>query len=200
MKDDLLLLPGYKLYEYLIVIEPNEELREKIKDVKNDFVEKYDAAAQVFGKPQMAVLKFSQLKLMEKRIVSRLQNAAMTLPPLQIKLKDFGSYPTHSIFIKTESKGPLKLLQKQLKTMQTLFKTKETKPHFFDEIHFTVAQNLLPWQYEKGWIEYGQKHFTGSFLADNMHLLCRPEGTKKYTTLQTFQFLNKQVEVQASLF
>ena len=43
-------IPGYKIYEYLLVLNPHEELRNKIMQVKNDFYEKYKAENARWGK------------------------------------------------------------------------------------------------------------------------------------------------------
>jgi hypothetical protein len=50
---------------------------------------------------------------------------------------------------------------------------KEHKPYFVEEPNLLIARNLLPWQYEKAWLEYSNKHFTGRFIADGMLLLRR---------------------------
>ena len=42
---------------------------------------------------------------------------------------------------------------------------KDNKPHFMNDPHLTVARKLLPWQYEKGWLDYSHRHFTGRFIA-----------------------------------
>ena len=34
-------IPGYKIYEYLLVLNPHEELRNKINKVKQEFYETY---------------------------------------------------------------------------------------------------------------------------------------------------------------
>ncbi|HEX5654987.1 MAG TPA: hypothetical protein VFX58_18050, partial [Chitinophagaceae bacterium] len=58
-----------------------------------------------------------------------------------------------------------------------------------------------PWQYEKAWLEYSHKHFTGRFIADSMILLKRPEGEMKYSTVRRFQFENLPVTTrQGELF
>ncbi len=36
-------IPGYKYNEYLLILNPHEELRNKIIQVKKDFYEKYKA-------------------------------------------------------------------------------------------------------------------------------------------------------------
>ena len=69
------------------------------------------------------------------------------------------------------------------------------------EPHLAIARRLLPWQYEKGWLEYSHKHFTGRFIADALLLLKRPIGELKYAIAQRFEFQNLQVStVQGELF
>jgi hypothetical protein len=60
---------------------------------------------------------------------------------------------------------------------------------------------LKPWQYEKGWLEYSNKNFTGRFIADAMLLLRRPVGEMKYKTVRRFDFQNLPVATkQGELF
>ena len=110
--------------------------------------------------------------MMEERIVNRLKTIAMGYHPFKVELKDYGSFPSHTIFINIESKQQVQNLVKELRPAQRLMTlNKENKPHFIDDPHLTVARKLLPWQYEKGWLEYSHRHFTGRFIADGMLLI-----------------------------
>ncbi|MFI5187683.1 MAG: hypothetical protein ACHQF0_13210, partial [Chitinophagales bacterium] len=67
--------------------------------------------------------------------------------------------------------------------------------------HIPIARKLLPWQYEKGWLEYSAKHFTGKFIADGMLLLKRALDDMKYRIVEKFQFQNLPVTTkQGALF
>ena len=78
---------------------------------------------------------------------------------------------------------------------------KDNKPHFIDDPHITIARKLLPWQYEKGWLDYSHRHFTGRFIADAMLLLKRRVGNKAYQIVQRFEFMNLPVTTkQGDLF
>ena len=201
MKTDILSLPGYKMCEYLLVLQPHEELWNKVVAIKKEFAAKFEAPSAEWGKPQITLVKFSQLQMMEERIANRLKMIAMAMPAFKVELKDFGSFPTHTIYINVETKVAIQMLVKHLKTAQSLMKTKEVKPHFMENFHLTVARQLLPWQYEKGWLEYSHRHFTGRFIAGNMLLLRRPEGVKGYQTVQKFEFMNMPVvTTQGALF
>jgi len=126
------------------------------------------------GKPNLTILRFTQMALMEERITQRLRTIAMGYCPFKVELKDFGSLPTHSIFIQVTSKLPIRALVKEIRDLQRLMKLdKEHKPYFVEEPNLLIARNLLPWQYEKAWLEYSNKSFTGRFIADGMLLLRR---------------------------
>jgi 2'-5' RNA ligase len=197
------LLPGYHIYEYLIVLNPHEELRNKIMAVKKEFYEKYQAETARWGKPHITLVNFVQYEMMEDRIVNHLKTIAMGFHPIKIELKDYGSFPSHTIYINISSKLPIQSLAKQIRTeAQRLMKLNEdNKPHFILEPHLTIARRLLPWQYEKGWLEYSHKHFTGRFIADGMLLLKRPAGELKYEIVKRFEFENLPVGTkQGDLF
>lgn len=202
-------IPGYRVYEYLLVLSPHEELWNRIMKTKQEFAEKYKTDNAGRGNPYITLVTFSQYAMMEERIISRLQNIAMGFPPYKVELKDFGSFPSHTIYINVTSKLPVQNLVKTIRTeSQRLMKLdNDNKPHFILEPHLTIARKLKPWQYEKGWLEYSSKHFTGRFIANGMILLKRlnvesPEGHKmKYQTAATFEFQNLPVATkQGELF
>lgn len=196
-------IPGYRVYEYLLVLNPHEELRNRIMQVKKDFYDTYKASTAMGGKPHVSLVTFTQYGMMEERIIHRLRTIAMGFPPFKVELKDFGSFPSHTIYINITSKVPVQNLIKQIRTeSQRLMKLNDdNKPHFIMEPHLTIARKLQPWQYEKGWLEYSHKHFTGRFIADSMVLLKRPEGELKYQVVQRFDFQNLPVMTkQGELF
>ena len=140
--------------EYQLILNPHEELSNKIRQIRAAFAEAYDAPSAQAGKPNLTLLRFTQLTLMEERIVQRLRTIAMGYCPFKVELKDFGSLPTHSIFIQVTSKLPIRALVKEIRDVQRLMKLdKDHKPHFIDEPNLLIARNLLPWQYEKSWLE-----------------------------------------------
>lgn len=203
MKDLSNTIPGYRVYEYLLVLNPHEELRNKITAIKTDFYNTYRAETAKWGKPHLTLVNFLQYGLIEDRIINRLKMIAMGYHPVKIELKDYGSFPAHTIYINVTSKMPIQNLVKQIRTeAQRLMKLNEdNKPHFILEPHLTIARRLLPWQYEKSWLEYSHKHFTAKFIADAMLLLKRPVGELKYQIVQRFEFQNLPVNTtQGELF
>ena len=203
MKTIINTIPGYRIYEYLVVLNPHKELWEKIMKVKGEFAEEYKSDYARWGKPQVTLVNFVQYGLMEDRIVNRLNTIAMGQYPFKVELKDFGSFPSHTIYINVATKVPVQDLIKTIRAeTQRLMKLNEdNKPHFIMEPHITTARKLQPWQYEKGWLEYSNKNFTGRFIADGMLLLRRPVGEMKYQIVKRFEFQNLPVVTkQGELF
>lgn len=203
MKTLINTIPGYRVYEYLLVLSPHEELWNRIMKVKEDFSEKYKSDHARWGKPHITLVNFVQYEMMEERILNHLQVIAMGTTPFKIELRDFGSFPSHTIYINVLSKVPVQSLIKTIRSeTQKLMKLNDdNKPHFIMEPHLTIARKLQPWQYEKGWLEYSHKNFTGRFIADSMVLLRRPVGELKYQTAKRFEFQNMPVMTkQGELF
>lgn len=195
-------MPGYRVHEYLLVINPNEELRQQIQAIKNEFAKKYNASLASGTKPHVSLVKFSAYEMTEAKIINRFGMIGMGIQPFKIELRDFGSYPTHTIYINMVTKVAVQELVRDLKQAQSLLTlSKDEKPHFIEETHLTICRKLKPWQYEKAWLEYSHRHFSGRFIADSMVLLKRAEGEKGYQPIMRFEFKGEPVLAkQGNLF
>lgn len=203
MEKNLQQLPGYQVNEYKLILAPHEELARQIRDVKIAFTEKFAVEYPGTNIPQVLLASFKQILAAEERIKNRLHIVAMANPAFKVELKDFGSFPSHTIFINVTSKLPIGGLIKKIKTnTQRLMKLDaDNNPYFPTDSHITIGLKLKPWQYEKAWLEYSHKHFAGRFIADHMLLLSRREGEFKYKVIESFRFENMPVDIkQGELF
>lgn len=193
---------GYGINEYLLILQPNEELENKIREIKESFADKYKMEQARWGRPHITLVRFVQYDMMEQRLLSRLRTIAMGSPAIRIELKDYGSFPSHTIYVNVVSKVPIQSLVKTVRSeAQRLMKLETEKPHFIMEPHISIARKLAPWQYEKGWLEYSHRQFTGRFIADAMLLLKRRQGDKAYQIVERLAFQNLPVlSVQGQLF
>ncbi|HEY0433193.1 MAG TPA: 2'-5' RNA ligase family protein [Chitinophagaceae bacterium] len=195
-------MPGYRVYEYLLVLDPHEELRQKITDVRENFKKTFHNTVTM-SRPHITLVNFLQYEMMEERLLNRLRTVAMGFLPVKIELKDFGSYPSHTIYINVTSKVPIQALVKNIRMeAQRLMQLNEdNKPHFIMEPNVPVARRLVPWQYEKGWLEFSEKHFSGRFIADGMLLIKRRLDDIGYQVVEKFAFQNLPVTTrQGQLF
>lgn len=185
-------MPGYRYGEYLLVLNPHEDLRSKILNIKKEFSVNHQVPA-LGGKPHITLAKFTVWDMMEEKIINRLKVIAMGTPPFKVALKDYGSFPSHTIYINITTKVPVYNLVKELRTVKRIMKSPEYEPYFITEPHLTIARKLKPAQYEKAWLEYAHRSFTGGFIADGMLLLKRRPEEKAYQIVQRFDFMNLPV-------
>jgi 2'-5' RNA ligase len=196
-------MPGYRINEYLLVMNPPDVLWNKIVDIKKEFADKYKNEIARFTKPHITLINWVSLELMEERMMQRLQNISMGITPFKVELKDYGSFPSHTIFINVISKVPIQSLVREMKQTQKLMTlNRENKPHFIETPHISICRKLKPWQYEEGWLEFSHRQFTGRFIADNMLLLKRRAGEKSaFQIAKRFEFQNLPVTTkQGNLF
>lgn len=192
----------YPVNQYLVVLEPHAALCSEIKAMKDAFGKKFECPESVSGKPGVTVLRFQQYEMLEKRIIHRMQLAADSQAEFMTELEGFGSLPTHSIFICVSSQARLATLVTSFRPMLAdLTIDKERKPHFIANPHITFARKLLPWQYEKGWLEMSNTHFMGRFLCNRFSLLRKREGEEQFRTAATFTMHGrKEIITQGELF
>lgn len=193
-------MPGYRIAEYQLILNPHEDLRNRIITLKKELANKCDLPVHN-SKPHVTLARFKVWELMETKLVNHLKAIAMGLPPVKIHLKDYGNFPSHTIYINIESRLAIANLVKQLKDARRLMKSPENEPHFINEPFIPLAQRMPSEIFDKAAIEYAHRHFTGSFIASEMLLLKRREGDYAFQIVEHLQFMNLPVSVkQGDLF
>jgi len=201
MEATITTMPGYRVHEYLLVLNPHEELKRRINAVQKEFSEEFKTTTKPGA--SLSLVRFANYEMMEQRIINKLNTIALGHPPFKIELKDFKSFPSHTIYIDAVSKLPIQNLVKEIRreTQRLMKLDDDNKPYFILEPHIIVARQLKPWQYEKGWLKYSHKHFTGKFIADGMTLLRKEESSTTWHLLQRFNFRNMPIATkQGELF
>lgn len=181
-------LPGHRVYEYLLVIDPHEELRQKIEKNRQGLMEKYHLHQPPAGRPHVSLVRFTAIQMMEEKVIQRLQLLAMAEKPFVVELQDYGSYPMHAIFIKIANQPRVLQLIKSLKQARRLMKAAGDDPHFLLDPNIALAGRIPKEKYLEAMKEYLHKKFTGRFVADAMLLLRRPANEKRYQIVRRFEF------------
>ena len=200
----------YPYNEYSLVLKPNASVNEKIQNIKEAFIKNYKISSAKYSDPNINLVTFVQFEEMEARLLNRLHTIALGYRSFKVDLKNYGSLPSHTIFINIESKQQIRNLVKELTQARALLTlNQQHKPHFLDDHHLTIARGLLPWQYEQGWKEYIHKDFSAHFFAESMLLLKRPvtvyperyQVLGKYQLARQFSFMNLPIAIkQGNLF
>lgn len=200
-EEDIMKMPGYQYYEYMLVLQPHEELRNKISTARKDFSDAYQSISATGGKPNVLIAKFTVWQMMEEKILNRLKVIGMGFAPFKAQIKDYGSFPSHTIYLNFTTVIPVRTLVSEIKKIKRLLKSPDHDPFFTTDPYIPIARKIKSSDYDEAWKEYSTKNFTGSFIAESMLLLKRREGEKSYQVLQRLEFMNLPVITrQGSLF
>jgi 2'-5' RNA ligase len=187
---------GYPVFEYLLIIKPPEDILVEIQKIKENFAKEYQHHFAAKTSPHITIAMFGQYESKEKAIINKLKELVGQLSEFKIELNGFRSYPSHTIYIDVKSKALIMNAVNKIKQGRLLMKMNNSdKPFFTNDPHLSIARKLLPFQYEKAWVEYEHKNFVNSFLANEMILLKRPVGGS-FIQVATFPFKNLPIGVQ----
>ena len=187
-------IADYAISEYRLVIAPHALLAQEINAIKKKFASTYDCSSALSNQlPNILLARFEQFEVTEKRILHRLELLAAAHPAFMVELNGFGSEPTHTIYINLGTKTQIISLVKSFRSIQSLLTMdKDHKPHFITEPTVTIANKLLPWQYEKGWLELQHTHFSGMFLVNQLIMLRKRKNGNAFEIIKKFSFLNEK--------
>ncbi|MEJ0106588.1 MAG: hypothetical protein WDO19_30360 [Bacteroidota bacterium] len=71
MKQTGIVMPGYRMNDYIVILNPPAELSNKIRVIREDFNKEYRVPSTP-GKPNLLLCSFTQLTMMEDRIIRNL--------------------------------------------------------------------------------------------------------------------------------
>lgn len=197
------ILPGYEVYEYFLIISLPVVLQEEILGLRKKFHAAFHTNHSIKGRPSLALAHFLQYEAVQEKVLNLFKTIAALCPPLDISFQNFGSFPTHSIFVRVNEISGIHQLAKEirLKAKRNLQVNSQTKPMIMQEPHVGIVRKLTPEIYEQSWSKYRDALFKAGFRANEMILLRRPPGLKSWQMIERFEFLNKSLPVtQGTLF
>ncbi|SKB27838.1 2'-5' RNA ligase [Parapedobacter luteus] len=194
---------GYRLCEYLLIIEPTDQAKKQIQAFKQYFIKCHRYQNAIVSKGHITLARFLQYEHREQRIVQKLQQLADCTQPFQVELQNFGSFG-HTLFIDIKSADPiLQVVAMHRHELRPLINgPKHVAPYFATKPHITIARNLTPSQNEAIWPIWERTRYNETFSAKNMVLLKRIAGIRSpYTIVRKFDFLGLlPAVVQGKLF
>jgi hypothetical protein len=196
-----LVMPGYRIAEYRLIIPLSEALQQTIMQVRKDLHDRYRIPIPFELKPSLTILHCHAYEGMEAKLIERMQQVATRNSCFKVELQNFAAHPSHTIYIHVATCSPFNELCKELKVVRSLTKVPEHDPHFINEPHLLIAQKLKPFQFTRIWMDCEHTQFTGRFMANSMVLLKRSVAGNQYEEVRQFEFASLAHSVkQGTLF
>jgi hypothetical protein len=184
---------GHKVNDYRIIIRPSEPVRERLALVKSKLKEHYELAPDQLGQSHILLAAFKQYDGFEEKLVRRLQHAAAGLSPFKLSLYNVVSEPTHRVALEVPLHFHMQELIKEIRRHQWIMHIPMQQPFVTTHPSIVLAHTLTPSQFNSLWPRLQQRHFTASFIVDDLLLLRRRRGEKAWQILERLPLQNMPV-------
>lgn len=160
--------------EYLLVIQPDDEVYSKVSKEKQCFYEQYRQKVSIKTKPHITVANFMAREEMEETLIRWIQRIGLQHGSFPVTLNNYSGFPPHTVYLRVQDHQPFKRLATQLEVIDTYVRSNGCPPVYLcNRPHMTIARRLPEKVYEKAMVDYSQKTFVETFAACELTLLKR---------------------------
>lgn len=159
---------------YFIALIPHIELRERIKALKAEMKERFNAAHALRSPAHITLqMPFKSSGKDEPYLINALQEFAAYQKRFMVRLSGFDCFSPKVIFVKAIDHEPIIAVHTQLKKVLTdkmEFKENEITQNSYP--HMTIASRDLSVEaFNEAWVEFEKREFEASFLTKSLFLL-----------------------------
>lgn len=177
---------------YLIALVPPEDLCDKVRNLKFEMKERFDASHALKAPAHITLqMPFRRDEASEETLIPALENFAADQNIFDIHINGFDSFPQRVLFLKIEEHAPIANLHADLQHYlknELNFSENELMNRFHP--HMTIAtRDLSKKMFNKAWPEYRDRKFKASFTANSLHLL--KHNGKNWDLFREFEFGNR---------
>ncbi len=165
---------------YFIASVPPSPYFEEVLKFKNHFKTKYQSKAALNSPPHITLhMPFEWKVKAQEKLISSLETFFKVEAPVEVTLKNFGSFSSRVIFVNVINSESLDAMQKRLtqhcKRTLNLFNADYQDRPF--HAHMTVAfRDLKKQAFELAWQEFKTKTFEGHYATNQISLLKHVDG------------------------
>jgi 2'-5' RNA ligase len=179
----------YGLYEYLLVVNPDAEVHDKVLTQKQEFYDEYHEKAAIKTGSHIMVASFLAREAMESTLIRWIQRICDQQQPFKVTLNNYSGFPPHTIFLRVQDPIPFLHLAQKLKAVDDLVRSSSCPPvRLIAKPHLSIARRLPEPVYTKAMFSYSQKTFHESFMVNDLRLLRRAHQFDNCKTINIFPF------------
>jgi 2'-5' RNA ligase len=177
------------IYEYLLIISPDEKVNHELLALKERFKVKYHCTHSSILKPHLTLVSFLQTDLSDKQIKDGLRYVSKSYRPFTLHLNKIDGFETHSIYVSLTNKNQVVEILNELRVrFRKLYQfDSKYQPSFAANPHITIARNMSDIQYYTAMKDWENTVIDQSFEVAFMSLLKRAIGSR-YQEVEKFHF------------
>ena len=159
---------------YFIALVPGEELRERVRMIKERFRAEYNAGHALKSPAHITLqMPFKRSRTDEQAIIDALSLFAAGETAFDVHLEGFGCFAPRVIFIRLVNPEPVIGLHRRLRPL-LLDSLGFAEGEIMKSVqpHMTVAtRDLTKQAFAEAWPDYQDEEFTGSFSVSSLFLM-----------------------------
>ena len=199
--------------EYLLVIYPYGELRDKLLDEQRQFSSDYGlqtptamsggaapmsgGAAPMSGgpvpagnKPHITIAAFQAGEPMEETLIRWIQRICNRQKSFDITLNNYSGFPPHTIYLRVQDPQPFRELMQQLRAIDDFIRSSGCPPvNLINRPYLSIAGGLTEKVYNKAMPDYSRRTFHDTFHVEELVLLKRGHSFDACKTVNIFRLL-----------
>jgi len=185
---DMQVQRGERRAEYLLVIYPNGDLQEKLRDEQQQFSTDYGLQMTVRNKPHITVAAFQAGEIMEDTLIRWVQRICNSYNCFELTLNNYSGFPPHTIYLRVQDPHPFRQLMQQLRSIDEFIRSSGCPPaNLITRPFLSIAGGLTEQVYNKAMPDYSRKTFHDSFRVDELVLLKRTHSFDACKTVNIFR-------------
>lgn len=188
--------------EYLLVIYPYGELRDKLLDEQRQFSSDYGLQATTImsggpagpapagNKPHITVAAFQAGEPMEDTLIRWIQRICNRHKSFDITLNNYSGFPPHTIYLRVQDPQPFRELMQQLRAIDDFIRSSGCPPvNLISRPFLSIAGGLTEQVYNKAMPDYSRRDFHDTFHVGELVLLKRMHSFDACKTVNIFRLL-----------
>ncbi|WP_276480615.1 2'-5' RNA ligase family protein [Paraflavitalea pollutisoli] len=177
------------LYEYLLVVDPDVPVRDKVAAEKQSFYDAFREKSSIGTGAHIIVASFLAREEMEGTLIRWIQRICDQVHPFRVTLNNYSGFPPHTIYLRVQDPTPFLHLNQQLKAVDDLVRSSSCPPvRLMAKPHLSLARRLPEPVYTKAMFCYSQKDFHETFMAQDLRLLRRAHQFDDCKMVNKFPF------------
>ncbi len=176
--------------EYLLVIYPDGDLRDKLMVEQQQFSADYGLQMTVRNKPHITVAVFQAGEVMEDTLIRWIQRICHGYSSFDLTLNNYSGFPPHTIYLRVQDPHPFRQLMQQLRAIDEFIRSSGCPPvNLVTKPFLSIAGGLTEQVYNKAMPDYSRKDFHDSFRVEELVLLKRTHPYDACKTVNIFRLL-----------
>jgi 2'-5' RNA ligase len=178
------------MYEYMLVISPDENVKKQLAAERETFLDKYKTGTQDGDDTGITVMSFAANEDMEATIIKWIQRICGQQESFIVTINNYSGYPPNRIHLRVQYTLAFQRLGKELKVIDNYVKSCGLPAaKISNHPHLTLARRVSEDVYRKAMFDYAQRDFYGSFAVSELVLLKRKHQFEKAKRINVFGLL-----------